>query len=307
MGPSFAITVSGVSVGVVYADGPMRLAFDYEDGSVSVRVPRGSGLEEVSRFVESGMPWIREQQEKCRPGRTETLDVDGTAVTVVRKPKAGMVITFFPETGAVTVSARPSEGADKIKEFVRSSSAWIEKQRKSHAKAKAVAEAAYAPGSEHYLFGKKHELNVVESRMGNKISVDAEGSRIDAYVEPGSSPLRVASMMDFFYKRKLVAVIPDLLKKWNGKAGLTVHEVKVRKMKTQWGSCIPAEGRVWLNSRLAAKSPRAIDYVFAHEMAHLAVRGHNKRFYSTVGRIMPDWKLGRYDLLGSAASSDLVD
>lgn len=304
---SCAIIVSGFSVNVVYADERMTLYFDSKDGSVSVRVPPGSGFEEVRKFVESGIPWIEGQREKHRPGRTETVEVDGMTITVVRKPKASMTITFFPETGAATVSARSSEDMEKIKDFVRSSAPWMERQKKKHAKEKASAEAAYAPGSEHYLFGKRHVLNIIESEARSRIELDSDNSVINAYVEPGSSAMRVEHSMDFFYKRRMIATIPALLKKWNGKAGLTVAEVKVRKMKTQWGSCNSRERRVWLNSRLASKSMRAIDYVFAHEMAHLAVGAHNKRFYSMVGRIMPDWKMGRYDLLGSDASSDLVD
>lgn len=303
---SCAITVSGFSVNVVYADERMTLYFDSKDGSVSVRVPPGSGLEDVRKFVESGIPWIERQREKHRPGRTETVEVDGMTVTVVRKPKAGMTMTFFPETGAVTVSAKPSENIEHVKNFVRSSAPWMEKQKKKHAQEKASAAAAYAPGSEHYLFGKRYALNVIESDA-RRIAVDSDGSVITAYVEPGSSPMHVERAMDFFYKRKLISVIPGLLKKWNGKAGLVVSEVKVRKMKTRWGSCNPRERRVWLSSRLASKPARAIDYVFAHEMAHLAVGAHDKRFYSMVGRIMPDWKMGRYDLLGSEADSDSVD
>lgn len=308
MEPSCAITVSGFSVNVVYKEGArMTLYFDSKDGSVSVHVPPGSGLEEVSRFVESGIPWIESRRRKYRPGRTETVTAGGLSVEVTRTRVKRIGMTFSPETGAVRVSAPPGEKDEAIRRFIESCVPWLEKQRKKHAREAALAEAAYAHGSEHFLFGKRHVLNVIESRAGGGIRVDAGASRIDAYVEPGSSPVRVASALDFFHRRQMIALIPGLLKKWNGKMGLSVSEVNVKRMKTRWGSCTPARRRVWLSSRLATKPARAIDYVFAHEMAHLVVGPHNKRFYSMVGRIMPDWKLGRYELLGSDADSDLVD
>ncbi|RKY52561.1 MAG: hypothetical protein DRP93_07940 [Candidatus Neomarinimicrobiota bacterium] len=59
--------------------------------------------------------------------------------------------------------------------------------------------------------------------------------------------------------------------------------------KRRWGSC-SAKGVITLNTELIKKAPALIDYVIVHEICHLKVPAHNKKFYALVGSIMPDWK-----------------
>ncbi len=63
--------------------------------------------------------------------------------------------------------------------------------------------------------------------------------------------------------------------------------VRVRDMKTLWGSCNRG-GVVTLNLQLARLPPRLIDYTILHELCHLRVRGHGEGFWALLGRLMPD-------------------
>lgn len=78
--------------------------------------------------------------------------------------------------------------------------------------------------------------------------------------------------------------------------GLTVNEVRIRRMKTRWGSCNAQAGRIWLNLELAKKSPVCLEYILVHEMVHLLERSHNQRFRSLMDSVMPNWRLFREEL-----------
>ena len=52
----------------------------------------------------------------------------------------------------------------------------------------------------------------------------------------------------------------------------------------RWGSCTPAEGTVRISSKLATEPAWVLDYVIVHELAHLAVDGHGRRFWVLVNR-----------------------
>jgi predicted metal-dependent hydrolase len=65
--------------------------------------------------------------------------------------------------------------------------------------------------------------------------------------------------------------------------------------RTRWGSC-HVSGRIHLNWRLVQMPPRLIDYVVAHEVAHLIEMNHSKRFWSAVARVMPDYAARRKEL-----------
>ena len=57
----------------------------------------------------------------------------------------------------------------------------------------------------------------------------------------------------------------------------------------RWGSCNSA-GQIRLNWRLVHHSPQLIDYVIAHELAHLKEMNHSARFWSIVEELMPDYR-----------------
>lgn len=72
---------------------------------------------------------------------------------------------------------------------------------------------------------------------------------------------------------------------------------------TRWGSCT-SQGKIRLNWRLIHFSPMIIDYVVAHELAHLREMNHSPRFWATVQSVFPDFELAR-NKLRQHASADL--
>lgn len=65
-------------------------------------------------------------------------------------------------------------------------------------------------------------------------------------------------------------------------AGLTLRDPRGR-----WGSC-SAEGRLMFSWRLVMAPPEVLDYVAAHEAAHLAEMNHSPAFWRVVARLFPD-------------------
>ena len=77
--------------------------------------------------------------------------------------------------------------------------------------------------------------------------------------------------------------------------GETMPELRVRIMRSRWGSLAPS-GRVCLNAHLLRASPECLDYVIFHELCHLRVRGHGSAFYAELGRHVPDWRQRKAEL-----------
>ena len=59
--------------------------------------------------------------------------------------------------------------------------------------------------------------------------------------------------------------------------GVSMGKLFVQKMKTRWGSCSPGPGNIYLNTKLAKKPVACLEYIVAHELAHLLERHHNDR------------------------------
>jgi predicted metal-dependent hydrolase len=69
-------------------------------------------------------------------------------------------------------------------------------------------------------------------------------------------------------------------------------DVHLSSARTRWGSC-HSSGRIHLNWRLIQMPVRLVDYVVAHEVAHLLEMNHSQRFWRTVGSLVPDYAARR--------------
>ena len=90
------------------------------------------------------------------------------------------------------------------------------------------------------------------------------------------------------YRAEIARALPAVVERMEAASGLRASAWQLRDMRTRWGSCTPATGRIRVNTRLAAYPPTCLDYVVAHELTHLAEASHNKRFHNLLAAVYPD-------------------
>ena len=88
--------------------------------------------------------------------------------------------------------------------------------------------------------------------------------------------------------------------------GRAAPPLTLRDTRSRWGSCT-ADGRLMLSWRLAMAPPEVLDYVAAHEVAHLVHLDHSPRFWAVVERLCPGWKARRAWLRREGARLQAVD
>jgi predicted metal-dependent hydrolase len=81
-------------------------------------------------------------------------------------------------------------------------------------------------------------------------------------------------------------ILPPRVRELADFHGFKVSGVKVRRMKTRWGSCTAKNG-INLNSWLVMLPDHLIDYVILHELVHTRHRDHSPRFWETLDLITP--------------------
>ena len=70
--------------------------------------------------------------------------------------------------------------------------------------------------------------------------------------------------------------------------GFELPELRVRKMKSQWGNCRKDRGIITLNAYLFGLPDRCVELVAAHELSHMVEPNHSPAFYSVFTKAMPD-------------------
>jgi hypothetical protein len=83
-------------------------------------------------------------------------------------------------------------------------------------------------------------------------------------------------------------VFTERLEVYAGRLGVSYSSMTLSSAGTRWGSCT-VDGSIRLNWRLIHFSLSLIDYVVAHELAHLREMNHSPRFWATVGSVYPDY------------------
>ena len=91
-------------------------------------------------------------------------------------------------------------------------------------------------------------------------------------------------------KKALLLRIKNYVEKYEVLMNTKVNNISIRKMKTLWGSCSFRERNIRFNSYLYYMSDYFLEYIVVHEMAHLFVPNHSKRFYDIVKSYLPDYK-----------------
>jgi len=118
-----------------------------------------------------------------------------------------------------------------------------------------------------------------------------------AWIEPGEPPLlcvagdraHLARRVQDFLKREAKRDLEAASRRYAALLGVNVRRVAVRDQASRWGSC-SANGVLSYSWRLILAPTHVLDYLAAHEVAHLIEMNHSRRFWRIVQRICPDWE-----------------
>ena len=105
-------------------------------------------------------------------------------------------------------------------------------------------------------------------------------------------PTRAAVRAEAYLKLHARARLQAASDHYAARAGCAHGGVSLRDTRSRWGSC-SAEGRLMYSWRLIMAPPEVLDYVAAHEVAHLLEMNHSPAFWAVVRGLMPDYQTHR--------------
>lgn len=225
----------------------------------------------------------------------QLIEVGGIAVEVVRKEIKHLHVGVYPPHGRVRVAAPLRLDDEAVRLAVVSRLGWIQRKQGGFEQQSRQSQRELVAGESHYFLGRRYLLDVVE-RAGPPSVRLADNSTMRLQVRPGVDRDARDAVLQRWYRRRLREQIPDLIAKWEPRVGRTTADVRIRRMKTRWGSCNPDDRRIWLNLELAKKPVACVEYVLVHEMVHLIERRHTERFRELMNALMPSWQIYRDEL-----------
>lgn len=220
------------------------------------------------------------------------INVGGIAVEVVRKEIKNLHVGVYPPSGRVRVAAPIRLDDQAVRLAVVSRLGWIRRKQEEFEQQVRQSQREMVTGESHFFLGRRYLLDVIEEDSRPSVR-PVHHETMELRVRPGSDRQARELVLQQWYRRQLREQIPALLAKWAPKVGVTIADVRIKKMKTLWGSCNAEARRIWLNLELIKKPVSCLEYILVHEMVHLIERHHTERFRELMDEVMPSWRLFR--------------
>lgn len=110
-----------------------------------------------------------------------------------------------------------------------------------------------------------------------------------------SATASAKQLLEKALRAKARALFTERLAHYAPQLGVAAPPLRLSSARTRWGSC-SHRGGIALNWRLIHMPLPIIDYVVAHELAHLKEMNHSPRFWSVVEELCPEWRSRRLEL-----------
>ena len=235
---------------------------------------------------------------KKRPPRTSgprerwtLLEVDGSPVDVrvVENPRTTrLTLRIVPAqraTESLKVTVPPGTPEDEVDRFLHKNRAWAAARLKRLPQPVRLTDGAVVP-----LRGVPHRI--AHSGIGRgvcSIGMDDDGHRlIRVFGDPAFTGRKVAD----FLKRQARQDLSRAVKLHGDRLGVKAKSITLRDTTSRWGSC-SSSGALNFSWRIVLAPPQVLDYLAAHEVAHLREMNHSDRFWALVEETCPDFDAQR--------------
>lgn len=197
---------------------------------------------------------------------------DGTAVTLRRSARARRItLRVSARDGGVTLTLPQRLPGAEAMAFLNSRRDWLERAlaRIEHPLPVDFGAALPVEGRALLLTPAPVRRPVIEG---------------DSLLLPAARPAAASAVA--FLRTLAQARLTQASDGHAARLGRGVRAIALRDTRSRWGSCTH-DGRLMYSWRLAMAPPEVLDYVAAHEVAHLAHMDHSPRFWAVVAQLCP--------------------
>src|SRR3984957_15940109 len=216
-----------------------------------------------------------------RPSEPQAIEVVfDAAIYIVRVRRHRLArrytLRIVAPTREVILTIPPRGTLKEAREFAQKHGGWIAARLGRLPKVVRFADGIVVP-----LRGARHRPG-----MRGTVWVEANGADESLLCVAGQAP-HVDRRIGDFLRREAKRDLEIASLGFAAALGVAVKRVAVRDQASRWGSC-SSRGVLSYSWRLILAPPFVLNYLAAHEVAHLAEMNHSARFWRLVQRLCPD-------------------
>ena len=226
--------------------------------------------------------------EKRIPSISGKIESGDLRALLIRSPRRTVSLQVNPDLSLVMKA--PSDTPEPfLLDFLERRRLWIERHLARMARIKAAA-PSWKDGGRVPFMGGELELSV---ESGSRARARLSGKALIATARDPRDSAEVRIAVERLFAREAVVAFPAMLDACLARSArrrFPRPELRVRTMRSRWGSCDAKAGVLTLNARLIRFRPEIIECVIMHELAHLRYRTHGPRFYRLLAELCPHYE-----------------
>ena len=210
----------------------------------------------------------------------QRLPLDGLTARLSVNPRARRLsIRIDARAGEAVLIAPSAHKLADVGAFARSKASWMRERL-----AERPCGTPLEPGAVIDLFGKPTRLIAVGGAGAARLTEDVDGPVIASGGEGEAYARRVENL----FKRVARDTLQTRTDVHLRTLGQRPVKMSIADPKSRWGSCSPHNRSIRYSWRVVMAPPAVIDYLAAHEVAHLVHADHSPAYWSVVERLIGD-------------------
>ena len=241
--------------------------------------------------VASPLPSIRDIDRRARRALAGTDFIEYRLRRARRR-----TIGFQIDDDGLTISAPRWVTLREIESAIAEKARWIRtKQREWHAwrEKRKLPKLVFADGAALPFLGGAVTLRLRAEAGATRL--DPRRLELHLALPPDAAEAQIRDALQAWLQVEAGRVFAERIGRFTGRVGPKFAGWRLSSARTQWGSCTH-DGRIRLNWRLVHFSLPVIDYVVAHELAHLQELNHSPRFWRAVEQLLPGFEAARDEI-----------
>ena len=214
----------------------------------------------------------------------KVINVDDLAVTIKYRKNMKNIYLKVEKNADVVVSAPPRTPNYLIKKLIRDNIDEI-KLRRNNILMNGYTVKQYVTGEKHIIFGKEF---VLEVKLGNKNVVRLSDDKIILVIKDKDQDRE--QIVISYLRKVLYSKALEFINKYEKIMGVHAEQLRIKKMKTRWGTCNIEAKRIWINYELIKYPIECLEHIVVHELTHLLETNHTPRFYALLGKYYPNFR-----------------
>lgn len=212
---------------------------------------------------------------------------------LLRRSRQRRTIVLTVDERGLTVSAPWRSSERRIAAIIRDAEAWVLKKIEAWSSLPARNHTWTQDGTVRYL-GRDLRLQLVRDAIAASATL-AEGDHLRVGLPEAGDAQAVKAVVVKWYRRQAQSNFAERIGIYAPRLDAPLPRLFLSSARTRWGSC-NAKREVRLNWRLIQAQQSTIDYVVAHELAHLIEMNHSRRFWNLVAAACPHHSEARAEL-----------